>query len=86
MNPNQVQIPEVPFPPRTLAEDWLQLPEGEVVINSVAYRVEGLKPPRWQFWRSEKIKYNALVMTNHGRMFVVDPDNFTLEEKSIDNL
>lgn len=66
---------------RPAINDYLQLPQDELVINSVAYRVEGLKPPRWQFWRSEKIKYNVLVMTNAGRLYNVDPDNFTIEEK-----
>lgn len=67
--------------PRPSINDYLQLPQGELVINSVAYRVEGKKPPRWMFWRSEKIKYNVLVMTNTGRLFNVDPDNFTIDER-----
>lgn len=62
-------------------DQYLQLPEGEIVVNVQPYRVEGAKPPRWQFWRSEKIKYNLAVLTNTGRFFVIDPDNFTLEEK-----
>lgn len=67
--------------PRPSVLDLLSLREGEVVVNVQPYRVEGLKPPKWQFWRSEKIKYNLAVLTNSGRFFILDPDNLTLEEK-----
>lgn len=66
---------------RPAINDYLQLPEGELVVNSIAYQIERKKHPRWQFWRSENIKYNVLVMTDRGRLFNVDPDNFTIEER-----
>jgi hypothetical protein len=59
----------------------IQLPDDQKVINIQPYRVEGLKPPRWQFWRSEKIKYNIAVLTDQGRFYVIDPDNLEMEEK-----
>lgn len=59
----------------------IKLPDNQVAINVQPYRVEGLKPPKWQFWRSEKIKYNLGVLTDQGRFYVIDPDNLTLEEK-----
>jgi len=61
--------------------EYLQLPEGEVVVNVQPYRVETAKPARWQFWRNEIIKFNIAVLTNSGRFFIIDPDNLTLEEK-----
>lgn len=67
---------------RPAINDYLQLPADEIVVNSVAYQVQHHKPRKWQFWRSENIKYNVLVMTNKGRLFNVDPDNFTIEEKA----
>lgn len=67
---------------RPAINDYLQLPADEIVVNSVAYQVEHKKPRRWQFWRSEFIKYNVLVMTNRGRLFNVDPDNFTIDERT----
>lgn len=68
-------------PKRPSPIEWLQLPQGEVVVNVQPYRVETAKPARWQFWRKETIKFNLAVLTNSGRFFILDPDNLTLEEK-----
>lgn len=71
---------EQPRPRRSVLE-WLQLPEGEIVVSVQAYRVETKKPRKWQFWAKEHIKYNLAALTNTGRFFIIDPDNFTVEEK-----
>lgn len=64
------------------AQKYIDLPfDVSTVVNVTIYRVEGLKPPRWQFWRSEKIKMNLMVLTSTGRLYIVDPDNLTIYEK-----
>lgn len=65
---------------RPAINDWLQLPEGEIVVNSTAYRVEHKKFPKWKFWRNELVQYNVIVITNHGRVFIINPSTFTMEE------
>lgn len=83
MKPDEVQVPEYPFPfPRPTIIDFIQLPEGQEIVKVQPYRVETKKPARWQFWRSEKIKYNLAVLTATGRFYIVDPDNLTVEEKN----
>lgn len=67
---------------RPAINDYLQLPEGEYVINSLAYRVDHKKFPKWKFWRNEVVQYNVMVTTNHGRIFLINPAEFTLEEKT----
>ena len=66
-----------PRPPR-----YLQLPfDASSVVHVVSYRVESKKPRKWQFWRSEKVKFNLAVLTADSRFYIVDPDNLTLTEK-----
>lgn len=67
--------------PRESVLEFLQLPEGESVVNVQPFRVETTKPAKWQFWRKELVKYNLAILTNNGRFFVVDPNNLTIEEK-----
>lgn len=65
--------PEIP--------NYIDLPNNPTVVSVTAYRVQYRKIPRWQFWRTEKVKVNLAVLTDTGRFFIVDPDNLTLEEK-----
>lgn len=69
-------------PRRPSVFDFVQLPDGEVVVNVQPYRVESVRYPRWKFWRNEKIKYNLAVLTTRGRFFIIDPDALTVEEKA----
>jgi hypothetical protein len=66
---------EQPLPP------FIDLPDNPTVVSVTAYRVEYRKIPKWQFWRTEKVKVNLAVLTDTGRFFIVDPDNLTVEEK-----
>lgn len=59
----------------------IQLPEGQTIHQAIAYRVPYTKYPRWQFWRTEKVKTNIAVMTDQGHFYIFDPDEITLEEK-----
>lgn len=59
---------------------WVDLP-GKVV-QVVSYRVESKKYPKWKFWRNEVVKYNIAALQEDGRLFVIDPDNFTIIEKN----
>ena len=63
--------------------NYVDLPtiEGETIANVIAYRVEYRKIPKWQFWRTEKVKVNLAVLTTNGRFYIVDPDNLTVNEK-----
>lgn len=60
---------------------FVQLPGAPKVVNVTAYRVQYRKIPKWQFWRTEKVKVNLAVLTEDGRFYIVDPDNLTVEEK-----
>lgn len=60
---------------------FIDLPGNPTVVSTTAYRVEYRKIPKWQFWRTEKVKVNLAVLTDTGRFFIVDPDNLTVEEK-----
>ena len=77
----EIMVPDYPMPRPPMHIDLSFLLEGEEVINVQTYRVEGLKPPKWQFWRSEKIKFNLAVLTNKSRFFILDPANLMIEEK-----
>lgn len=68
-----------PRPPRYIDMSFLR--PGEEIINVQTYRVETKKPRKWQFWSKEHIKFNFMVMTNLQRIYIIDPDNLTLEEK-----
>lgn len=61
---------------------WVQLPTDAPVLYVTPYRVEGKRYPKWKFWRNEKIKYNLAVLVEGGRLFIVDPDALTVEEKA----
>lgn len=77
---NEIPLTEstlAPRPPR-----YIQLPfDASSVVNVTTYRVESKKYPRWQFWRSEKIKFNLAILTADSRFYILDPDNLTLTEK-----
>lgn len=60
---------------------FIDLPNNPNVVSVTAFRVQYRKIPKWQFWRTEKVKVNLAVLTDTGRFFIVDPDNLTVEEK-----
>ena len=71
-----------PQPRKPMEVDWVQLPfDASSVVNVTTYRVESKKYPRWQFWRSEKIKFNLAILTADSRFYILDPDELTLTEK-----
>lgn len=71
------QMPQLRPPYKSVIE----LPYGQTVAHVTAYRVEYRKIPKWQFWRTEKVKVNLAVLTDQGRFYIVDPDEITVEEK-----
>lgn len=57
------------------------LREGEEITLVNMYRVETKKPRKWQFWVKEHIKFNFMLLTNARRVFILDPDALTIQEK-----
>ena len=84
MNPKdqvkEFEVPEHPMPRRPV-HAFVELPDKQKVVHVTAYRVEYKKIPKWQFWRTEKVKTNLAVLTDSGRFYIIDPDNITVEEK-----
>jgi len=74
----EVNVPEHPMP---RVRPFIELPYGQTIRQAIAFRVEYKKIPKWQFWRSEKVKTNIAVITDQGRFYIIDPDNITVEEK-----
>jgi hypothetical protein len=81
MNP-EISTDGAPQPRPPMYIDLSFLREGEEIINVQTYRVETKKPRRWQFWAKEHIKFNFMLLTNARRLFIVDPDALTIQEKS----
>ena len=81
MNP-EIATDNTPQPRSPMYIDLSFLREGEEIINVQTYRVETKKPRKWQFWAKEHIKFNFMLLTNARRLFIVDPDALTVQEKS----
>ena len=81
MNP-EISTEGAPQPRPPMYIDLSFLREGEEIINVQTYRVETKKPRKWQFWMKEHIKFNFMLLTNARRLFIVDPDALTVQEKS----
>lgn len=81
MNP-EIATEGAPQPRPPMYIDLSFLREGEEIINVQTYRVETKKPRKWQFWTKEHIKFNFMVLTNARRVFIIDPDALTVQEKT----
>lgn len=69
-----------PIRPRPSLQQFVQLPEEQTIVSVQPYREEHIQYPKWKFWRNQKVKYYLAVVTDKGRLYIIDPDSPSVTE------
>jgi hypothetical protein len=72
--------------PRPPFNNFIQLPNNQMVTYMTTYAPERIVYPKWQFWRKQVTNYILVIATDKNRVYMVDTiDGFpTVSEKKSD--